>query len=429
MSPDNLSRKVDRTPQRTPGAHRARPRRAAVAIAAAAAAAIVATAAVHHAAAEYVRPDFPVTLVVGPSLGPQPMARSDVARTGRAARLPDAPRELWHRKIRGGLSLPPMVDANGSIVIAAAVAELLQMTPDGNEQWHHGLGTSVASDGPVILSDGTRVVLTSLGDAWGIGPDGSERFHADLSALGADPKVAPLPLDNGHLVVAIASNLAEIDSQGLLVDRTALPERAVGMLVASGSGVIATGDSGKVYRWQPPVAPRLVGSFGGIVRDGAILSEPGSLAAVVDASRLVKLDLSSGSSDTLLSMPGMEGPPAVGPKGVLRVAGSAGLLVGMKGPDETLRTSLNAAPPTDQGAADAGPAVPLYTTPSPPLVIDRDGRVAFVRSDGRVGVVSPTGAVRAVDKPACGSPFALVPAGDKKFLVACRNGSVKLYGE
>jgi len=403
------------------------PRPLTVALVVSAASAMLASVAAHHARADRARPEFPATVVVGPSPGAEPMARGNVARTGQTTRLPDPPHEVWHRKIRGGLSLAPAVDARGAIVVAAAVAEVVQVSPDGAEQWHHPLGMSVSTAGPVILSDDTRMVVTALGDAWGFGPDGSVRFQVDLSHLGADPQVAPLPRDNGHVVLAIAAHLVEIDARGRVADQVALPERVVGMLLQSPQGVIATGESGKVYAWSQPHAPRVIGAFGGQVREGAVLDAHDAIVAVVDASRLVRMDPNTGATTTLLSLLGMESPPAIGTRSTIWVTTAAGSLIGMSGADEAARVPLHPAPPADADP-DAGSIVSAYLSPSPPVVTDHDGRVAFVRSDGRVGVVDPSGAVHAVEAPACGSPIALVAAGDRKFLVACKNGSIKLYG-
>lgn len=356
------------------------------------------------------------------------MLRGDAQRTGRGTQLPDVPRELWHRKIRGGLALPPAIDAAGSIVVAAAVAELVQVSAQGNEQWHQRIGLSVATAGPVLTSEGTRVVLTALGDAWGFRPDGTPKFQVDLSRFGTDPRVAPLPLDNGHLVVAVGAHLIQLDGEGVLADHVQAPERLVGMLVQAPDGIVATSETGKVMLWQRPIGLRIVGSYAGAVRDGAVLVRNGAVAAVVDSARLVEMDLTTGATATLAIMALMDGPPLVDAKAtvMVMVSGGGGMLLGIRDAEEALRVSLNPAPVVEP--ADAGAGLAMFVPSSPAPVVDSDGRVGFVRGDGRVGVVSAEGRVTAAATAACVTPIGIVPAGDGKFVVACRNGSLKLYG-
>ena len=53
--------------------------------------------------------------------------------------------------------------------------------------------------------------------------------------------------------------------------------------------------------------------------------------------------------------------------------------------------------------------------------------VAFVRGEGKVGIAA-SGALSSARTPACADPSAIVPAGPRKFVVACRSGSLVLYG-
>jgi len=62
-------------------------------------------------------------------------------------------------------------------------------------------------------------------------------------------------------------------------------------------------------------------------------------------------------------------------------------------------------------------------------VVDPVGRVAFVRSSGRAGTVSPEGRVEIASERICAAPVAVVPAGDKRMLVACHDGTLWMYGE
>jgi len=113
----------------------------------------------------------------------------------------------------------------------------------------------------------------------------------------------------------------------------------------------------------------------------------------------------------------------VGADGTAYVASSSGLLIGIGASSEKLRVALSPQPVAGE---DAG--VVSYR-PSPPVIVDQGGRVAFVRGDGKVGVVAPDGGIVTVQGMACYDPIGIVPAGAKRFLVACRAGTIRMYGE
>jgi hypothetical protein len=355
------------------------------------------------------------------------MGRVNPSRTGQVVELPDTPNELWHRRVRGGMALPVATDEHGAVIIAASVAELVQVGPDGTEQWHRKLGMSIASTEPVILSDGTRVVLTSLGQVWGYDPAGNLRLRADLGGFGTDPRTSPLPRDDGSVVVAVGSHLVTLDARGGIVAEADVGQRVVGALVGDGDGVLATTEMGEVHRWASPLPPRRIGTFRGIVREGAARTQERTLLAVVDMQRLMSMDLVSGATTTRFSLFGLEGPPTVGAKGLAHVATTDGHLLTVSPAGEERRVRLDPLPDTPLDA-DGGVAVPSYAPASPAVLVDEAGRVAFARTDGRVGVVSANGQVRLTSKRSCGTPISLTPAGKGKFVVACRTGDLYLYG-
>lgn len=380
-----------------------------------------------QAAAERFDPNLPVQLTVGPPPGAAPMARVDQARTGRVEELPDQPKQLWHRRVRGGMTLPIAVDASGAIIVAAAVAELVQVGADGAEQWHRRLGMSVASTQPVILSDGTRVVLTALGQVWAFRPNGDTKFQTDLGVVGTDPRTSPLPRDDGSFVVAVGNEIVALDGQGSIVSQADVGERVVGSIAGDESAVYLSTESGGVYRWASPVPPRKIGTYRGIVREGFARTTDGSLVAVVDMDRLVRMDGQSGATTTLATTFGLEGPPTLGEK-LVYITTTTGLLMTISAAGEERRVKLAPAAVEDPDAADGGVVTPMYAPASPAVIVDKAGRVAFARTDGRVGVVSVDGQVRYAEKRSCGTPIAVVPAGRRKFVVACRTGDLRLFG-
>jgi hypothetical protein len=369
---------------------------------------------------------LPVRIVVGAPPGPSPMARVDAARSGRADELPDSPLELWHRTVRGGVELPVAVGEGGAVVAATAIGEVVQLGADGAEQWRARLGASTISAGPALTSDGTRVLLTSLGEAWGLSAAGAVKFRTELGGYGRDPRAAPLPRDDGSVVVAIARHLLVLGDDGAVRDHATTTEPIVGALVGSRHGVLATTESGGVLAWSSPLAPRAIGSFGGSVRDGAALADEQTLMAVADLRRLVGLDLRTGATTARASLFGLQGPPAIGPRGAAYAVTLSGVLVGASASAELLRVALD---PVAVAAEDGGvSSAPIVGRAVPPMLADRVGRVAFVRGDGRVGVVSPDGRVALAATTACYDPTAMAPLGRGRFVVACRGGSVRAYG-
>jgi hypothetical protein len=63
------------------------------------------------------------------------------------------------------------------------------------------------------------------------------------------------------------------------------------------------------------------------------------------------------------------------------------------------------------------------------LVVDPKGRVAFARNSGKVGVIDPSGNLHTASARQCARPVAILPAGPSRLLVACRSGSVAIFGD
>lgn len=365
---------------------------------------------------------LPIHIVVGTPAGAQPMARVDPARSGCTAQLPDRPREVWNRGLRGGIEQLPAVDDKGNVILATGSGEMVQLGPDGTEQWRTRTGVGSAGTAPVILSDGTRFVITAAGEAWGVTAQGTRKFRVDLTSVGREIRVAPLPRDDGSVVIAAWSRMLVLSADGTIRDQVDTKETLVGALLGARDGIVATSESGSVWMWSPPLAPRKIGTLQGTARAGAALADTLTLAAVVDNRRLTTMDLRTGALTTRETVSGLEGPPAAGPGQVVYAASMSGLLIGMGPAAETLRVALSPQTTLEDGG------VVVTSQSSPPVLCDRAGRVAFVRGDGRVGVVSADGRVSAISSLACYDPMGVVPAGGSKFLVACRGGTLRAYG-
>ncbi|WP_437542883.1 hypothetical protein WMF11_33010 [Sorangium sp. So ce295] len=404
-----------------------RPRRARTA--GLAAAALLLSAAAPLAFADAVDTSRPHTIVVGAPRGFAPSERLDARRTGRsAARLPFPAREAWRKQLRGGIDAAPLVDAAGDLLLTLTVPEVVKLGADGRERWRVRIGDSAPLAPAVLTSDGTLALITSSGVAVGLTPAGSVRFAVPLGLRGRDADVTPLALDDGGLVAALGRSLVELAADGTVRARAEIADRATGALLAGPEGTLVTTESGAVLTWRPPGAPRRLGSLGGVPRRGAALADARTLLAVVDARRLVALDLPTGTAGVRAgaAFSALDGPPAIGAGGLAVVLSTTGLLLGVNASgDLAFRVAIDrppGSPPADAGLS--GFFGPVDAKPSPPVVIDRAGRVGFVRAGGRAGVVEADGNVSIAAERVCSAPVAVIPAGEERMAIACRDGTV-----
>jgi outer membrane protein assembly factor BamB len=155
----------------------------------------------------------------------------------------------------------------------------------------------------------------------------------------------------------------------------------------------------------------------------------------VERTRVVALDLKTGNTTLLMSggdpVAQVEGPPTLDAKGTLLVTTALGELLGIDAQGVLVRRTALEAMPALFGA-DAGALPPIFrrleSRSSPPLVVDGEGKVAFLRSSGKLGIIDATGNVVTANPRLCARPLAVLPAGPERMLVTCRSGSVTMYG-
>ncbi len=380
-----------------------------------------------------VDPNRPATIVVGPAAGIAPMARVDGGRRGRSPHpLPARPVVLWRRPGRGPLDFAPLaVDSRGSILVPSAMMpELSQLSADGTSAWRASTHRGPSIAGAALLADGTRVVATSAGELLGFSPDGAERFATALELSERNARVGILPLEDGGVAISSGQEVTEVDADGTVRQRTRLAERTMGPLLASAPGTLATTTSGAVYLVRPGYARRL-GTFGGEPSEsGASTADGRTLWAVVDHQRVVALDLAHGSTQVRFAVTdqSLHGPIVFGRGDSLVFTTWTGVLLVLDpNGGEIRRTPLE--PRLSTLVTDAGKVDFAALEESPPPVTDSDGRIAFARVGGRIGVVAPDGSVAFVANSSCSSPAALAPAGPKRIVVGCRDGTVILVGD
>lgn len=395
------------------------------------------SSAVHSPGGLGLSPFAPGRIVVGPPRGLAPSERIDGPRSGRTSTLlPNEPVELWRRPVAGALELAPVLDADGNAYVALTVPEVVKVNPDGEEVWRVRTGTGGTTAPPILTSDGTLVVVTSAGTAWGVTPSGAVRFQTAIGVRGRDASQSPLALDDGGFVAAAGREIIAVDRDGAVVSRAALDDRIASPPIAHADGVLVATERGDVFVYRAPSAPRRLGSFGGSPRGGMVLADERTLLAVVEGRRLVALDIKTATTDVrsggLDPDTQLDAPVTVTQAGVQLATSYDGLLLGfdLRG-DEVLRVALEKQ--ASLPGADAGAASTFFggveLRPSPPLVVDGAGRIAFARRGGKVGVVTPDGRVMVASDRLCGTPISLSPAGPGRVLVACRDGTLFLLGE
>lgn len=420
-----------------------------------------------NASGDSIDPFVPTSVTVGESYAIAPTSRLDASRTGRSDEpLPSAPQELWRRST-GTIDAAPLVDASGAILLCTTAGELTKVSPDGKELWHAKMtGSPVGA--PVLLSDGSIAALTSNGSVAAFGPDGKLRFTTSVGARNTDPIV---PTSTGGVAVlassVLASSLVTLDADGAMTSETRLVLHGSFAPIETPHGWLIVQDDGAVVRVRPPNAPRDLGTFAGLIEGGAVLSDERTLLAVIH-ERLLALDLVTGVVTTraaINGVNGINGPPSVGDDKVAYFTTTDGMMMAVDdGGKEVFRATLERSSSAYTGYAPGGYYPGAYppgygygyygARPDPPLLAGADGRFAFLRNSGRFGLVDATpvevkipgppgpsgekteisttvvrAKVSVVGEHACQTPVAVVPAGENRLVVACREGIVALYSE
>ncbi len=343
--------------------------------------------------AQRVDPEAPRTFVVGQATGAR-ADRVDGSRRGRSLSLPHGELHVaWRTAVGTAVDHPALVDARGGSYVVGVHGDVVALTPEGAERWH--VATGAAQPGPAaLLSDDTVVFADAGGQALAV-RDGAVRWRVRF----ARPDVgtaAPLPLDDGGVVVATTREIALLDVDGDERARAALPEPMVGSLIWAGGRVIAVGSAGTVWSWGlGDAAPTRAGTFGSAIDAGAaLLSDDTLLAITTRDSALVAVDLRQGTTSvraTSRQSP-WRGPVAIfGGLVFVLSAGPSGEQVSVVDPsgEERLHAILSARTASVvPGAADAGVVPSAPAGPTGPLV-DSSGTLAFATRDGTIGVAHP----------------------------------------
>jgi hypothetical protein len=396
----------------------------------------IATAVV--AEAQRIDPRRPASFVVGASPGASPMQRVDARRSGLSkSPLPSGTLRIAWRKTTGlTIDQPALSGADGTLAVISVRGDVSFIDEAGEERATVRVGA--AQVGPAAMtSDGTVVYTTSSGDV--IGVRRSSQHPRFSTRIGGERnyRAAPLSLDDGGVVVATKTDLVILDSDGNVRSRASLPEDPAAPLLAAGDKIIVVTSTGAVFGWAPGREAVRVGSFGAPIDGGAVLTNSGTLLAVIEGNHLAEVDIVRGGRSTRsIATQGLYlGPPAVRGKGanagetaiLLAMTPTRGFVVSLDpGGQELLRAPIASLTPVL--LADGG-APPLVAPPHVGPTVDSRGAIAFAATDGHIGTVSPEGAVDTLGELLCtkgvrSGVVGLTPFGNGAFAVTCDGGVV-----
>lgn len=366
--------------------------------------------------------------------------RVDPARSGRArAGLPERPTVAWRRSLGGPLEAPPVVSADGRIaLVVGGAAEVHLLSSAGEDLGAVALDAPAAEAAPAFLADGTLVVLTATGQVAFVGRDREVRRRVALGLRAVDAQ-GPTPTPSGGVVIAAGRSLIELDGEARVVASAVLEEPvaspvAIARAIGGGHEALLTTSRGDLLALRSPFAPRRVTGLGGGAPGGVAIADDGAAWASV-AGSIVRVERRGGAvpwrANAASGVYASARPPTLGIDGSVAFVGvDASLVVLAPSGEVRHRVALDRATATmpARGAAPS-PTRPIVADEGPPLLIDGEGRVAFARPSGRVGVVSSTGLVAIASERLCSTPIGLAPSGPSAFVVACAEGVVIAIGE
>ena len=430
----------------------------AVALASAAALVVVAVLPSH---ADVIDPTIAKTIAIGDGNAISPTERGSGGRTGRIAALPSGATRRWQRSLGGRVDYPPVVAADGSVIVLSAMngkggfeGVLNDLSPvDGAARATTRLG-DVSAAPPILLGNGLRVVVTSKGDAIGVDATGAVRFRTALGngAYATVAKVGLVPLASGGFAVARGRDeqgeLIEVDGSGGVIGRVRLQVTPI-LASRSNGDVVAIAPSGELYTWRAGRVPHLVGTFGekgtvtssgqvcpyGPVVDGDANATSGArkerVLCVLGTETLIEqIDMATGARHALLGKQviAFRTAPAISANGDLAVGGAGGSLMGLSSAGGEYGP-IDIPGVTTIFGKDGGVLLPSIGE-FPPLVA-ADGAVLFGATEGVV-IAYPSGLLSRVAR-CTGSLSTIVAgvaaAGGSAFALACADGVVQVYAD
>lgn len=321
----------------------------------------------------------------------------------------------WRARVTAPVTLEPVVDAQGNLFLLHERGSLSSLDKAGKMRWSLRLGDAAPAIAPSILSDGALVVVNHDQRVLRIDPGGTLLGSTDLGLKGKPS--ALLPLVNGGAAIAIGDTLAQLDHDGQLVARTQA-ESTIVSLLQSNRGVLAVTENGEVYRVHGTGRMSMNGAFGHKVH--AVALARSELFAVAAGQQLISLNLDNQRARTLFTAPAtrsLQAWLALGERAVYVATTDSAVRGFDPAGKELLRVVLG-----DSDSNHGAPA--LLPSSFPPALADRGHQLMIARPGSETLLLEPDGSHRRIAGSACLSPTALVPLGEQRVLLACRNGEL-----
>jgi hypothetical protein len=336
------------------------------------------------------------------------------------ATFPRAPEVRFRTRVSGGIGQAPACDRAGNLIFAHGEPRLSKLDLQGRSVWSERL-PSEASCTPALLSNGAILVVTRDAEALLFQPSGALEHHQTLPLSDPRRRTFSIPTASGGALVASGADLLQLDARGG-VERQAHARGSITAVAESGSDLVAISENGSVELARATGDFELVGNLGGTAPEGGAV-QAGKVLAVVDAHRVVALDLASGQTQTLATDPALtlSGPLALFEnQGSALVADGGFVSLRARGGTETVRVSVAGATQAFDPATRALRAALL--------IGDRAGGVAAVRSASDALLLHADGTALRFDDSACLDPFRPTPVpGGIAF--TCRSGELLVVSD
>ncbi|HWA71182.1 MAG TPA: PQQ-binding-like beta-propeller repeat protein [Polyangiaceae bacterium] len=339
------------------------------------------------------------------------LAEARVVSARSPLALPRNPTVKWRVRAAGGIAHPPVVAADGSVLLSLLTPTLVQYDARGRLSWSARLGASAAAVSTILQGNGTRLVLTQGAEALGFSARGQLLFQTLLPFASLDASSSVAPTDDGGILIASGRRLARLDAALNVVFTTRLEHDVHSILPGQPPLVVTNG--GAVFELTPSGETLERGSFAAHV-DAATRTGPRRVAAILEGRRLSELDVERETVTTRFSEPDLElgSTLASNPGSDLVVLGGGEFLIAF-GPDgrEKLRTPL---PALDSSGRP----------PSSQLLLGPDRSVLVARAGLDVVAIQPDGSVARVEGSACADPLRPASVAPGSAIYACRSGIV-----
>jgi hypothetical protein len=387
-------------------------------------------------------PAMPGPILLGEPAGLAPSDRVTRARTGvTSVPLPTRLEELARDQI-GPFVFPPVVDERQSATFATLGSEVvtLDLSCFGRaapscmprSPVRVRLGASPAVHPPVLLSNGRVAVLVGAPAVVFLTDRGEIDQTVPLPRLGfpstpthGDASVSLVATADAGVVITAHRTMLEIDSSGRLLSRTTLPERLTSPPLPFEDGFLALLESGAIHLVRPPLAPTKLGVMSAPLPRTAMLVDDALLTGSA-TQRLLAFDPKSRVTLTRaadLPAGSLWRSGAAADDGTLWLSSPDGQLLRI---DRDGAIVVTAA--AERGLAPArGISDELFGTGFLAPVVDREGRVVFVRPGGKLGLLRGE-TLEATSERGCPVPVAMIPLPEDRLLVGCRDGSLYALG-